>query len=92
MFAVARDLAAGYGRDPDTIELVVRANTKITPEPLGRDRPAYWGSVDQVAADLDDTRAAGADEIIVDLQSNARSGGELLELAAAVTAPVLAPA
>jgi hypothetical protein len=91
MFAAVRDLAAGHGRDPDDLQLVVRANIKVTPEPLGRDRPAYWGSVDQVAADLDDTRATGADEIILDLQSNARSADELLDLATSVTAPLLTP-
>ena len=30
MFGAVRDMAAGYGRDPDAIELVVRANASIT--------------------------------------------------------------
>ena len=43
MFGAVRDMAAGYGRDPDAIELVVRANIKITPEPLGRGPPRLLG-------------------------------------------------
>ena len=78
---------------PTRIELVVRANIKVTDgaarTPTG---PPTGAPIEQVADDLEATRAAGAHEIIVDLQSTARTAGELLELAAAVTAPVLAPA
>ena len=71
MFGAVRDMAAGYGRDPDAIELVVRANASITSRSLDGDRPAYHGSIEQVADDLDATRRVGAHEIIVDLQGSA---------------------
>jgi membrane-bound ClpP family serine protease len=90
MFATIRDLAATHGRDPDALELVVRANVKLTPAPLGPDRPAYWGSIDQIADDLERTRTAGADEIILELQGCARTLDQLFEIAAAISAPVLA--
>jgi hypothetical protein len=92
MFAAVRDLAANHGRDPDHLELVVRANIKVTDHDLGADRPAYWGSVEQVGIDLEATRATGADEIILELQGCAGTVDGLLDLAAAVSTPILAPA
>jgi len=68
MWTTVRGMAAQYGRDPDRLELVVRANVKLTDRPLGPDRPPFWGRADQIADDVDATRRLGADEIVVDLQ------------------------
>lgn len=65
MWAQVRDLAAGYGRDPDRLRLVVRANIVLTDAPLEGDRFPYWGSVDQVADDIEATRRIGADEVVL---------------------------
>lgn len=93
MWSIVRDLAAGHGRDPDDIELVVRANVKVTDRPLDGDRPSYWGSCEQVADDLVATRAAGAHEVILDVQATARTATELLDLVAELSAAMsLAPA
>ena len=54
--------------------------------------PAYYGSVEQVAEDLDATRRAGAHEVIVELQGSASTVDELLALATAVTSPLMASA
>jgi probable F420-dependent oxidoreductase len=89
MYGAVRDMAAGHGRDPDAIDLVVRANARVTQLPLGVERPAYHGSIEQVTEDLDATRATGAHEIIVDLQGCTDSVDELLDLAAAITSPIL---
>jgi probable F420-dependent oxidoreductase len=89
MFATVRDLAAGYGRDPDAVQLVVRANALLTDRPLGRERPAYHGSTDQIIDDLDATLHTGAHEIILELQGSASSVDELLDLATVVTQPIL---
>ena len=70
MWASVRDLAAGHGRDPDTLELVVRAHVHITDAPIDGERPAYHGTVEQVAADLADTRRAGAHEAILGLRGD----------------------
>jgi probable F420-dependent oxidoreductase len=67
LWADVRDRAAGYGRDPDALELVVRANIVLTDRPVEGDRTAYRGTVEQVAADVDATRRAGAHEVILGL-------------------------
>ena len=67
LWTTVRNLAVDHGRDPDALELVVRANMAITPDPLGPERPSYHGTVDQVAADVDATRAAGAHEVVLGL-------------------------
>lgn len=70
MWATVRDLAAGHGRDPDALELVVRANLTVTDKPVEGERPSYTGTVEQVAADIADTRRAGAHEAILCLQGD----------------------
>jgi alkanesulfonate monooxygenase SsuD/methylene tetrahydromethanopterin reductase-like flavin-dependent oxidoreductase (luciferase family) len=70
LWARVRDLAARHGRDPDALELVVRADLRITDQPLEGDRPAYAGTVEQVAADVADTGRAGAHETILCLQGD----------------------
>jgi hypothetical protein len=81
MFATIRDLAAGYGRNPDALQLVVRANIHLTEQPIEGDRPSYHGNIEQVTADLEATRASGANEIILDLQTDTRSASDLIDLA-----------
>ncbi|MCU1457436.1 MAG: hydride transferase 1 [Actinomycetia bacterium] len=79
MWGAVRDLAAEHGRDPDELSLVVRANTKITDE-ITSDRLSYWGSIAQIADDLDATRRAGADEVILDLQGSVETAAELMDV------------
>jgi alkanesulfonate monooxygenase SsuD/methylene tetrahydromethanopterin reductase-like flavin-dependent oxidoreductase (luciferase family) len=70
MWATVRDLAAGHGRDPDALELVVRANLVISDRPIDGERTSYAGTVEQVAADIADTRRAGAHEVILGLSGD----------------------
>jgi probable F420-dependent oxidoreductase len=70
MWTTVRALAAGHGRDPDDLELVVRANIRLTARPVEGERPSYHGTLDQVAVDLDATRAAGAHEVILRLDGD----------------------
>lgn len=65
MWAQVRDLAAGHGRDPDGLQLVVRATLDVRDRPVDGDRAPYSGTIEQVAADLADTRRAGAHEVIL---------------------------
>src|SRR3954467_5577348 len=92
MWATIRDLAAGHGREPDDLQLVVRANVKVVDQPLGADRPSYWGSIEQVSDDLAATRSTGANEIVIDVQSDDRSAAEGTDLADALLSPILASA
>lgn len=89
MFGAVRDMAAAYGRDPGAVLLLVRANAHVTARPLGKDRPAYHGSTDQIIEDLDATRHTGAHEIILELQGSAGTVDELLHLATVITQPIL---
>lgn len=64
-WAMVRDRAADHGRDPDALQLVVRATVDLRDEPIDGSRSPYSGSDEQVAADIEDTRRAGADEVIL---------------------------
>jgi alkanesulfonate monooxygenase SsuD/methylene tetrahydromethanopterin reductase-like flavin-dependent oxidoreductase (luciferase family) len=92
MFAAVREMASGYGRDPEAVHLYVRANAHVTDRPLGTHRSAYHGSIEQITDDLDATRATGAHEIILELQGSAGSVDELLDVATAITNPILTAA
>jgi probable F420-dependent oxidoreductase len=86
MWSSIRERAEQYGRQADALQLVVRANIKLSDTPLSDDRPSYWGSLAQIQGDLGRTWDAGADEIILDLPTCA-TAEELLELAAALVSP-----
>ena len=79
MWAHGRDRAAAFGRDPDVMRLVVRADVHMTERALGADRPAYHGIVEQIAEDLDATRRAGAHEVVLHLHGDDRDPFDLLE-------------
>lgn len=64
-WASVRDLAAGHGREPDRLSLVVRADVELTDRALGDGRASYAGSVEQVADDLLATAGVGATEVIL---------------------------
>ena len=70
MFASLRDLTAGYGRDADRLEMVVRANIVLTDAPIDGERQSYHGDLEQIAGDLEATRAAGAHEVVLALYGN----------------------
>ena len=96
-----RDAASGYGRDADSMELVVRANIYVSDHPVTgfyvSDRPVagertpYTGSVDQIVDDVAATRDAGADEIILHLHGDP-SLDEALDVYARITEAVGIPA
>ena len=62
-----RDRAAGHGRDPEHLRLVVRATVALTERALGTDRPPYHGTIEQVVEDVEATRRAGAHEVVLGL-------------------------
>ena len=67
LWATVRDLAAGHGRDPDDLQLVVQAAIVLGDLPLDGDRPSWHGDADQVADDVDATRRIGAAEVVLRL-------------------------
>jgi probable F420-dependent oxidoreductase len=90
MWASVLDQAARYGRDPRQLRLVVRANVHRTDSPVASDRPPFVGSLDQLRGDVEQHRELGVDELILDLQGTTSSVDELLDLAASMTADVMA--
>jgi probable F420-dependent oxidoreductase len=59
-----RGLAREAGRDPASVELIVRANVEFV---AGGQRADYTGTLDQIGADIAATRALGASEILLDI-------------------------
>ena len=66
MFAAIKSMAGDAGRNPDRLELIIRANVIVTESPLGDDRKVYTGSLDQIASDIAATRNIGASELAFD--------------------------
>lgn len=63
MFTAIKAMAAQAGRDPSALEMVVRANLHVTDKPLGKDRPIFSGSLEQIKEDTAACRAIGAHEV-----------------------------
>lgn len=88
MFTEIRRLAAEAGRDPERIELIVRANVGISEKPLGASRPIFAGTLEQIHADVAATRTLGAHELLFDVAygTGVRSVPDLLEWAERLSA------
>ncbi len=61
-----KGMAQQAGRDPAEVEVVVRANFNMTEEPMGDQRPIFYGSAEQIKADIAATREIGAAELFFD--------------------------
>ncbi|MFE4309714.1 TIGR03619 family F420-dependent LLM class oxidoreductase [Streptomyces sp. NPDC056891] len=76
-----RQIAEANGRDPEALRTVVRVNPAVTSEAAPSDAVPHRGTVVQVSDYLLAAHAAGADEVLVDLQQTARNAEELTDLA-----------
>ena len=76
-----RDGAAAAGRDPHTLELIVRAAPTFSDAALGPTRAPFTGSRRQIADDVARTRDLGAHELIIDLQAQVTRPDELVDTA-----------
>jgi len=83
LWADVRDRAASHGRDPDALQLVVRADIVLTDRPVEGHRAPYAGTIEQVVCDIDATRREGAHEVILGLRGD-HGLNEALEHYAAV--------
>ena len=61
-----REMAQAEGRDPASLELIVRANLMITEQPLGEDRWPFTGDLAQIREDFNQCRDLGAQEVDFD--------------------------
>jgi len=66
MMASLRSMAKAAGREPACIEIVVRANLAITPQPLGKARWIFSGAPEEIASDIKAVRTLGANELFFD--------------------------
>ena len=58
-----KGMAQQAGRNPDDLDMIVRANLMITDSPLGDDRFPFMGSPDQIKSDIQTCRDMGAVEV-----------------------------
>ena len=69
MLAVGSPVSGGgdvAGRDPDSLQMIVRANLHITPQPLPEGRFIFSGSFEQVREDVAACARIGAHELVFD--------------------------
>lgn len=66
MIAGLKEMAKAAGRDPASVEVVVRANLSIAQQPLGKDRGIFAGTLEEIKADIASVRALGASEVFFD--------------------------
>jgi probable F420-dependent oxidoreductase len=85
MWGTVTAAAAAAGRDPVGLALVVRANVHHSRAPLGRDRPTFHGSVEQIADDVRGAFAVGASQVVLDLQTAVSDVEHYLDLADGIT-------
>ena len=72
MFGTIRQMAKDAGRDPQELQLIVRANLVITEKPIEKDRFVFVGSLDQIREDIAASEKIGADELFLEVGFYAR--------------------
>lgn len=81
--ALVRAGAAEAGRDPAAVRVLLRAVVDLVGDDTGPGRRPFHGTRDQVLADLAAARAAGATEVLVDLNFSPRVGSPEVDADAA---------
>ena len=66
MFQEVKEMAKAEGRDPSSLRLLVRAHPDITEKPLGKDRWAFAGTLDQIKEDISRCRDLAVEELFFD--------------------------
>ena len=66
MWAGLKAMAKKEGRDPEALQLIVRANLYVTDKPLGKDRFIFAGNLEQIKEDAEACRRIGAHELQYD--------------------------
>ena len=67
MFGAIRQMTEAAGRDPAELRMLVRGNLYLTDKPKGKDRAAFFGSVDEVREDIAACEKIGAQEVFLEL-------------------------
>jgi probable F420-dependent oxidoreductase len=61
-----KNMAKEMGRNPADLKIILRYNLAITPQPQGKDRPFFSGTLAQIKDDIASVKAYGPDELILD--------------------------
>lgn len=66
MIPQLREAARAAGRDPATLEVIVRANVHVTPKAITGQRWIFSGSLEQIKEDVGRVRELGGSEVFFD--------------------------
>lgn len=66
MFAGIQQMAKDAGRNPSSLEMIVRANVEIAEKPLPKERMIFSGTLDQIKEDIAECQRIGAHEVFFD--------------------------
>ncbi len=91
-WAATLRIAERYGRNPDDLQLVVRADPRIAARSGGRHRTSFTGSSTEVKNDIERVREIGATELILDFHASADSINQLVDSALHLTQRTLTAA
>jgi len=80
-WALVLELAERAGRDPSRLQLVVRADPRVTRRPATSTRASFTGSCGQIMDDIARLNEVGAHEMILDFNATATSTDDLVHSA-----------
>jgi hypothetical protein len=66
MFEQVRGLVKQSGRDPQSLELIMRANLEF--RGAAKERADFTGNAEQIAADFESAKKLGTSELVCDVQ------------------------
>jgi probable F420-dependent oxidoreductase len=68
MFEQLKGMAQQVGRDPKSLQLVIRGNLEFMDSATSKERPDFTGTPDQIATDFEAVKNLGASELVCDVQ------------------------
>ncbi len=68
MFEGIKGMAQEFGRDPEKLDLLVRANLELSDSPIDNERADFTGTLEQIKGDIAATRELGATDLLFDVQ------------------------
>ncbi len=77
MFSSIQQMAKEAGRDPATLQMIVRGNLEVTDKPLPKERWLFSGTMEQIKEDLEECGDIGAHEVFLDPTFS--TGGQSLD-------------
>ena len=80
---IVRQAAADAGRDPASLQVIVRGLVRLTAA-QGSDRTPLTGSAEQIRADFADLESQGVDEVFIDLNFDPTIGSSAADPAASL--------